>query len=134
MQKARKRLLRNALIMLAITFVMGIVLTLYVRATFTVPDASGQSSTLIDGTYSATEKGCLSDVTFTMTVTGGRVSAVDIDASGETPALGGAAAETLAEAILAANGIDGVDAVSGSTYTSSAVLTAAETCLEQARG
>ena len=35
----------------------------------------------------------------TVTVSGGKVSEVAIDASGETPELGGAAAETLADAL-----------------------------------
>ena len=68
----------------------------------------------------------------TVTITGGKVTNVAIDASGETPALGGKAAETLAVSLQEAGGTAGVDAVSGSTMTSDAIFTAMEDCLAQA--
>ena len=86
-----------------------------------------------DGTYTSSAKGCLSDVEVTVTVSGGKVSEVAIDASGETPELGGAAAETLADALTKAGSTNGVDAVSGATLTSEAVFTAMNDCLSQAR-
>ena len=55
-----------------------------------------------------------------------------IDASGETPELGGAAAETLADALTKAGSTSGVDAVAGATMTSDAVFTAMDDCLSQA--
>ena len=76
--------------------------------------------------------GCLSDVTVTVTVTGGRVTGVEIDASGETPELGGTAAETLADQLTKAGSTSGVDAVAGATMTSDAVFTAMDDCLSQA--
>ena len=54
------------------------------------------------------------------------------DASGETPELGGKAAETLSASLLAAGSTVGVDAVSGSTMTSDAVFAAMNDCLAQA--
>ena len=85
------------------------------------------------GTYEASAQGCLSAVKVTVTVDESKITNVDIDASGETPSLGGAAAETLAQAILDANSAD-VDSVTGSTMTSEAVKTAVADCLAQARG
>ena len=67
----------------------------------------------------------------TVTVSGGKVSEVAINASGETPELGGAAAETLADALTKAGSTNGVDAVSG--VTSEAVFTAMNDCLSQAQ-
>ena len=73
-----------------------------------------------------------SAVTVTVTVTGGRVTGVEIDASGETPELGGIAAETLADQLTKAGSTSGVDAVAGATMTSDAVFTAMDDCLSQA--
>ena len=72
------------------------------------------------------------DVTVTVTVTGGRVTGVEIDASGETPELGGTAAETLADQLTKTGSTSGVDAVAGATMTSDAVFTAMDDCLSQA--
>jgi uncharacterized protein with FMN-binding domain len=134
MNATQKRLLRNAAIMVVLTLAMGIGLTLYIRGTGTVPSNPPEAASYLDGTYTATETGLLSDVTVTVTITGGQLTAIEADASGETPALGGAAAESLTAAILAAGTTDGVDSVSGATYTSTAVLTAAAECLAQAKG
>lgn len=134
MQKAQKRLLRNAVLMAVFTFGMAILLVLYVRGTGPMPGASQEPVGYADGVYTATEQGYLSEVTVTVTISGGAIASVEADASGETPALGGAAAEQLSSAIAAAGGTGGVDAVSGSTYTSEAVLAAVDNCLAQAKG
>lgn len=127
----KKRMIRNISIMALLTLLMGVVLGLYISNTSSVPDADN-ASLYGDGVYTASAPGYLSDVTVTVTVTGGQVSAVEIDASGETPALGGQAAQTLAPLLVQAGGTAGVDAVSGSTMTSQAVLAAMEDCLAQA--
>ena len=115
--------------------------TLTSNAVFTAMDSclaqagtgSAGAEDLTDGTYTSSAKGCLSDVEVTVTVSGGKVSEVAIDASGETPELGGAAAETLADALTKAGSTNGVDAVSGATLTSEAVFTAMNDCLSQAQ-
>ena len=115
--------------------------TLTSNAVFTAMDSclaqagtgSAGAEDLTDGTYTSSAKGCLSDVEVTVTVSGGKVSEVAIDASGETPELGGAAAETLADALTKAGSTNGVDAVSGATMTSEAVFTAMNDCLSQAQ-
>lgn len=89
------KMTRNILLMLVATVLMGIVLNLYIHNTGTVP-AADNAAPLTDGSYTSSAQGCLSEVTVTVTVTGGKVTAVQVDASAETPELGGKAAETLA--------------------------------------
>lgn len=127
----KKYLTRNGILMAVATLIMGIVLSLYISSTGTVPAADNADS-YTDGTYTSSAQGCLSEVSVTVTITGGKVTDVSIDASGETPSLGGAAAETLAPQLAEAGSTAGVDAVSGSTMTSDAVFTAMDDCLAQA--
>ena len=91
----------------------------------TAPKGEGES------TYTASAEGFDSDVTVTMTISGGKVTGVEIDASGETEAIGGAAAEELAANVLAANGGE-FDGVSGATFTSNAVKEAVAQIMAQA--
>ena len=79
-----KKLTRNVIIMAVVTVIMAVVLGLYIKYTGTVPAADNAAS-LTDGIYTSSAQGCLSDVTVTVTVTGGRVTGVEIDASGEIP-------------------------------------------------
>ena len=117
-----KKLTRNVIIMAVVTVIMAVVLGLYIKYTGTVPAADNAAS-LTDGIYTSSAQGCLSDVT---------VTGVEIDASGETPELGGIAAETLADQLTKAGSTSGVDAVAGATMTSDAVFTAMDDCLSQA--
>ena len=128
----KKHMTRNIILMLVLDVILGIVLALYIANTGTVP-AADNADTYTDGTYTASEQGCLSEVAVTVTVTGGRVTGVEIDASGETPELGGTAAETLADQLTKAGSTSGVDAVAGATMTSDAVFTAMDDCLSQAQ-
>ncbi|MDU8692052.1 FMN-binding protein [Faecalibacterium prausnitzii] len=128
----KRRLTRNAILMAIVTLIMGIGLSLYIASTGTVPAADNAAS-YTDGTYTASAHGCLSDVAVTVTITGGKVTDVDIDASGETPELGGNAAAALAEQLTEAGTTSGVDAVAGATMTSDAVFTAMDDCLSQAQ-
>lgn len=84
------------------------------------------------GTYVAEASG-MGTVTVEMTFSADAIEGVTIDVSQETPDLGGKAGEPLQAAILDAQGCD-VDAVSGVTITSNAVLSAAQNCIDQARG
>ena len=128
----KKHMTRNMILMLVLDVVLGIVLALYISSTGTVP-AADNADTYTDGTYTASAQGCLSEVGVTVTITGGKVTNVAIDASGETPELGGAAAETLADELTKAGSTSGVDAVAGATMTSDAVFTAMDDCLSQAQ-
>ena len=67
----------------------------------------------------------------TVTVAGGKVSAVEVGENNETKGIGTQAIETLPELIVAANGTD-VDVVSGATITSDAILSGVADCLAQA--
>ena len=125
----KKHMTRNIILMLVLDVILGIVLALYISSTGTVP-AADNADTYTD--YTASAQGCLSEVGVTVTITGGKVTNVVIDASGETPELGGKAAETLSASLLAAGSTVGVDAVSGSTMTSDAVFAAMNDCLAQA--
>ena len=127
----KNKMTRNVILMAVVTVIMAVALSLY-KNTGTVPAADNAAS-LTDGTYTSSAQGCLSDVTVKVTVTGGRVTGVEIDASGETPELGGTAAEALAAALLKTGSTAGVDAVSGSTMTSQAIFTAMDDCLRQAQ-
>ena len=130
----KNKMTRNVILMAVVTVIMAVALSLYIQNTGTVPAADNAAS-LTDGTYTSSAQGCLSDVTVKVkvTVTGGRVTGVEIDASGETPELGGTAAEALAVALLKTGSTAGVDAVSGSTMTSQAIFTAMDDCLRQAQ-
>ena len=128
----KRRLTRNVILMAIVTLIMGIGLSLYIASTGTVPAADNAAS-YTDGTYTASAHGCLSEVGVTVTITGGKVTDVDIDASGETPELGGNAAAALAEQLTEAGTTSGVDAVAGATMTSDAVFTAMDDCLSQAQ-
>ena len=128
----KNKMTRNVILMAVVTVIMAVALSLYIQNTGTVPAADNAAS-LTDGIYTSSAQGCLRDVTVKVTVTGGRVTGVEIDASGETPELGGTAAEALAAALLKTGSTAGVDAVSGSTMTSQAIFTAMDDCLRQAQ-
>ena len=84
----KNKMTRNVILMAVVTVIMAVALSLYIQNTGTVPAADNAAS-LTDGIYTSSAQGCLSDVTVKVTVTGGRVTGVEIDASGETPELGG---------------------------------------------
>lgn len=128
-----KRMLRNVLLMAVITVLMAIALVFYIRNTQTLPGGENPGSVLLhDGVYTSVQQGYISEVTVTVTVSGGKVSAVEADASGETPSLGGVAAADLAASLTEAGSTANVDVVAGSTYTSQAVLAGMDDCLAQA--
>ena len=84
------------------------------------------------GTYTATAKG-INTITATMTFSADAITDVVLDLSGETPGYGKDIAEALTDALLKAQGAE-IDAVSGSTITSKAVMEAANKCIQQAKG
>ena len=118
------------LLMALATVAMALCLMGYLHYTGPLPGA--ENTVAADGSYTAAAKGYGGMVTVTMTIENGRIAAVQADASAETPALGGKAAQQLTEAILA-KGNANVDAVAGATVTSEAVIAAAKDCLAQAR-
>ena len=121
------KMTRNILLMLVATVLMGIVLNLYIHNTGTVP-AADNAAPLTDGSYTSAAQGCMGEVTVT-----GKVTAVQVDASAETPELGGKAAETLAAQLTQTGSTAGADAITGATLTSEAIFTAMDACLAQAQ-
>ena len=95
--------------------------------------AQGQAS-YNDGEYTAEGKGIGGRVPVTVTIEGGVITGVEVGDNSETQGIGSKAIEQLPDAIVEANGTEGVDAVSGASVTSKAILTAVEDCLEQAGG
>ena len=85
-----------------------------------------------DGEYTASGKGIGGEVPVTVTVKDGKISEVTVGDNSETQGIGSKAIEQLPDAIVAANGTEGVDGVSGATVTSKAIFTAVDDCLEQA--
>lgn len=97
----------------------------------TAASASGDA-VYTPGTYTGTATG-IGEVKVTMTFSETAITEVVIDASNETESIGGVAAPTLQEAIMAAQGTE-IDNISGATVTTNAVKKAAASCIEQAMG
>jgi len=110
------------------SLVLALMLLLTVGA---YAEALPEETLFTPGTYEATAKGFGGDVTVTITVSDNEITEVNIKGDAETPALGGVAVETLAPAILKAQ-TPHVDALSGATVTSNAIIAAATEALEQA--
>ena len=84
------------------------------------------------GTYTGTAAG-IGEVKVTMTFSETAITDVVIDASNETESIGGVAAPTLKDALMAAQSTE-IDNISGATVTTNAVKKAAASCIEQAMG
>lgn len=84
------------------------------------------------GTYTGTATG-IGEVKVTMTFSETAITEVVIDASNETESIGGVAAPTLKDALMAAQSTE-IDNISGATITTNAVKKAAASCIEQAMG
>ena len=95
---------------------------------------AAEAGALTDGEYTASGKGIGGEVPVTVEIRDGMIATVTVGDNSETQGIGSTAIEQLPEAIVAANGTEGVDAVSGATVTSKAIFTAVEDCLEQAKG
>ena len=96
-------------------------------------DKADAAAALTDGDYTAEGKGIGGKVPVTVTVKDGKVSEVKVGDNSETQGIGTKAIEQLPAAIVAANGTEGVDAVSGATVTSKAIFSAVDEALEQAK-
>ena len=83
------------------------------------------------GTYTSTQKGFGGDVVVEMTVSETKIEEVKITGDKETPSLGGIAVKELGPKMVEKQ-TPHVDAVSGATVSSTAIITGAEDCLTQA--
>ena len=124
-------------IRLACCVVALAVLTLFITGVFTgepLQYAGGKpadGALFVPGTYQAKAMGMLSEITVDVSVTDNEIETVLIDASSETPELGGVAAGILSESIKKAR-TPNVDTVSGATVSSDAIIKAATEALEAA--
>ena len=94
--------------------------------------ASAGEAIYTPGTYTGTATG-IGEVKVTMTFSETAITDVVIDASNETQSIGGVAAPTLKDALMAAQSTE-IDNISGATITTNAVKKAAASCIEQAMG
>ncbi len=94
--------------------------------------ASAGEAIYTPGTYTGTATG-IGELKVTMTFSETAITDVVIDASNETESIGGVAAPTLKDALMAAQSTE-IDNVSGATITTNAVKKAAASCIEQAMG
>lgn len=92
---------------------------------------AASSSTGVSGDFTGTAKGMGGDVTVTLTLTDSKITGCSIEGAGETPGIGDLAMEQLS-AVIAENGSIAVDAVSGATVTSNAVIEAAAAAITAA--
>lgn len=86
-----------------------------------------------DGTYAGTGVGVGNALEVSVTVKDGAVASVEVTSHNETEGIGTAAIAYISDAVVRQNGTDGVDALSGASVTSRAVLAAVSEALEQAR-
>ncbi len=107
-----------------------LILSLFLLCSVTAAFAEAQpvEALFVPGVYGAQAQGLFVPVKVVITVSETEILNVLIDATGETPELGGTAASKLSEAILAAQ-TPNVDAVSGATVTSNAIIKAATEAL-----
>ena len=94
-------------------------------------EAQPEQSLFTPGSYTAEAQGIFVPVKVTVRVSENEIETVLVDATGETPELGGVAAEKMAMAIMTAQ-TPNVDTVSGATVTSAAIIAAATDALKQA--
>ena len=89
---------------------------------------------LTAGEYEGTAQGFGGLVTVKVTVDDAAVTAVEITADSETPAIGGAAAQGYLTSLIGVSDAEAVEVVSGATLTSTAVKTALASALAAASG
>lgn len=94
-------------------------------------DGAASATGFTAGTYTAVGTGNNGEVTVEVVVSEDRIEEINIKESSETTGLGDVAMDSLIEKIVTNQSI-GVDAVTGATNSSNALLTAVEDCLTQA--
>lgn len=92
-----------------------------------------QGGTAADGTYTASARGMLGNVTVSVTFADGAMTAVKVTEQNETPDLGGVASQKLPGDILKHQSIL-VDGMAGATVTSDAIKAAVKECITKAGG
>lgn len=96
------------------------------------PTAEAEKAVYAAGTYTASEKGFGGDVVVTVTVSDGKILKVSATGEHETEGVGSRAIELLPANIVKAQSAD-IDGVSGASFSSRALLSAAKAALDKAR-
>lgn len=100
----------------------------------TAEAVSGEETASIkDGTYETSAKGKDGDIKVQTVIEGGKITNVTILESGETAGISDGAIEQIPKSIVANNSVN-VDAVSGATTTSDAIIEAVKEAIVQAGG
>lgn len=89
---------------------------------------SAEGAVYKDGIYEGTGTGFNGNITVSVTIEDGAISAIDVKEQNETPAYWKTAQEII-PAIITANQTEGVDAVSGATYSSEGIKQAVNNAL-----
>ncbi len=89
---------------------------------------SKASGDLADGVYVGSADGFNGEITVSVTIEGGTITAVEVTDHDDTPFIADPAIETLTQAIVDSQSAD-VDVVSGATYTSNGVMNAVKDAL-----
>ena len=99
----------------------------------TTPTTEVPESGYKDGTYQGSGTGFGGTITVQVTVSGGKITAIDIvDASGETTSYFASAKGVIGK--MLAGQTPNVDAVSGATYSSNGIIQAVQDALSKAGG
>lgn len=99
----------------------------------TLGSRPGTQSALKTGTYTSVQKGRNGDVKIEVSIADGKLAAIKVLDSKETEDIGGAAFSSLIAKIVAEQSV-AVDAVSGATYSSEALVAGVKDCIRQAGG
>ena len=112
-------------------FCMFLAFALVLVSAAAFAEAQPGAALFTPGTYSGEAQGIFVPVKVMVQVSENEIQTVLIDATGETPELGGIAAEKMAMSIIRAQ-TPNVDTVSGATVTSKAIIAAATEAVEKA--
>lgn len=93
-----------------------------------------QDGTYKDGTYTGTAAGFRGNITVSVTITGGKIATISVVSApgNDEPYL--SKAKTLIAKVIAKQSPNGVDTVSGATYSSNGILNAIKNALTKAAG
>lgn len=92
-----------------------------------------QEEGLKDGVYVGRAQGFGGEVVVDVTISGGRITAIAVRPHDETPFIAGPAIETLVAKMIETQSLE-VEAVSGATYTSNALIAAVKQAVRKAEG
>lgn len=84
-------------------------------------------------TVTGTAQGFKGEVTASLRMKDGKIIELNVIGLDETPEIGGEAIKTLTKEILEKGGTNGVDSITGATYTSKAVFNAISDALSKAQ-